>query len=69
MEKLSKELLEKLENAKSIGIAGHLRPDGDCVGACLSWCQYIEKAFPRARVQVFLERIPEVFLFLKKSGK
>lgn len=69
MEKLSKELLEKLENAKSIGIAGHLRPDGDCVGACLSWCQYIEKAFPRARVQVFLERIPEVFLFLKKSGE
>lgn len=67
MEKLSKELMERLENAKNIGIAGHLRPDGDCVGACLSWCQYIERVCPNAKVQVFLEHVPEVFLFLKRS--
>lgn len=69
MEKMSRELLEKLEKAKTIGIAGHLRPDGDCVGACLSWCQYIERAYPNARVEVFLEHVPEVFLFLNKSGE
>lgn len=69
MEKMSKELLQKLEEAKTIGIAGHLRPDGDCVGACLSWCQYIGRAYPNARVEVFLEHVPEVFLFLNKSGE
>ena len=24
-----------LENVKTVAIAGHVRPDGDCVGSCM----------------------------------
>ena len=29
-------LLEECKGAKRIGISGHVRPDGDCVGSCLA---------------------------------
>lgn len=69
MEKLSKELLLKLEGAKSIGIAGHIRPDGDCVGANLTWYEYLKNSYPGKNIQVFLETVPEVFKFLENSGE
>ena len=33
---------EVLEGARSIGIAGHVRPDADCVGSCLAMYHYIK---------------------------
>jgi phosphoesterase RecJ-like protein len=36
-------LLQEVSGAKRIGISGHIRPDGDCVGACLSLWQYLKK--------------------------
>ena len=27
---------ELIANAHTIGISGHIRPDGDCVGSCLA---------------------------------
>ena len=40
------DLREECLSAKKIGISGHIRPDGDCVGVCLSLqmylrCQYV----------------------------
>ncbi|MCM1111969.1 MAG: bifunctional oligoribonuclease/PAP phosphatase NrnA [Muribaculum sp.] len=54
-------LLQEAGGAKRIAIGGHVRPDGDCVGACLSLWQYLKKKMPQAQVKVFLQKPPEVF--------
>lgn len=69
MEKFSKELLKKIEDAGSIGISGHLRPDGDCVGACISWYHYLKNTYPDKDIKVFLEHVPETFKFLSKTDE
>jgi len=59
------ELLEEIGGAKTIGIAGHVRPDGDCVGSCLGMYSYLKNACPNTKITVFLEQPPEIFSFLK----
>ncbi len=54
-------LLQECAGAKKIGISGHIRPDGDCVGACLGLWQYLTKNLPDAEVKVFLEKPSEIF--------
>ena len=58
------ELLNLIEDAKTIGIFGHIRPDGDCVGSCLGLYNYIQDNYD-AEVTVYLEKIPDKFSFLK----
>lgn len=53
-----------LDGVKSIAIAGHIRPDGDCVGSCLATYNYIHSYNPTIDVRVFLEPIPNIFKFL-----
>jgi Exopolyphosphatase-related proteins len=52
---------DEVVNANTIGISGHIRPDGDCVGACMALYQYLRKVYPQKRVDVFLEQPSEVF--------
>ena len=59
------DLLKECKGAKRIGISGHIRPDGDCVGSCLGLWQYLKKALPEALVQVYLETPPEIFKEIK----
>lgn len=54
-----------LEQADTVAISGHIRPDGDCVGACMGLYQYIKGCFPKICADVYLEEIPEVFGFIK----
>ena len=35
-------LLNSIEKADTIAIAGHLRPDGDCIGSCMGLYSYIK---------------------------
>lgn len=62
-------ILQEIEGARRIGISGHVRPDGDCVGSCLSLWQYIKKMRPDAEVKVFLEQPPEIFQGLAGYGE
>lgn len=52
---------DEVVNANTIGISGHIRPDGDCVGACMAMYQYLRKIYPTKRVDVFLEQPSAVF--------
>ena len=63
------DLLKECEGAKRIGISGHLKPDGDCVGACLSMRYYLQKCMPQAEVLVFLEEPDPVFAELEGYGE
>lgn len=58
-------LLEECKAAKRIGISGHVRPDGDCVGAVLALQLYLKKCLPQAVIKVFLEKPPVIFNEIK----
>ncbi len=63
-------LLELVRKAGSVAIAGHRRPDGDCVGACLGLYNYlIRETGGNPQIDVYLEDIPESVSFLKNAEK
>ena len=62
-------LEEKLNGMTSIGISGHVRPDGDCVGSTMAVYNYIATYHPEIKVDIYLESIPKVFHFLKHTDK
>lgn len=66
---MSFDLLEECGEAKRIGIAGHVRPDGDCVGACLGLWQYLVKCLPGTETKVFLEKPADIFNGIKGVGE
>jgi phosphoesterase RecJ-like protein len=58
-------LLEAVKEAKTIGISGHTRPDGDCIGAALGLCLYLRKKMPPETViHIFMEPASEIFACL-----
>jgi bifunctional oligoribonuclease and PAP phosphatase NrnA len=54
MDKITSEIM----GAKKIAIAGHIRPDGDCIGSCTALSLYlnqIKKEFKLDQIDVYLE--------------
>lgn len=60
---------EVIQGMHSIGIAGHVRPDGDCVGSCLGVYNYIRTYYPDIDVRIYLEPIPNIFKFMNDSSQ
>lgn len=58
-------IYEEVKDAKTIGISGHIRPDGDCVGSCMGLYLYLKKVCPQAAIQVMLEKPADVFSCIK----
>ncbi len=63
------DLIKECEGAARIGISGHVRPDGDCVGAVLGLQMYLKKCLPETEIKVFLEQPAEIFRELKGFGE
>ncbi len=63
------DLIKECKTAKKIGISGHIRPDGDCVGAVLSLQQYLMKCLPDAEIKVYLEKPSDIFREMKGYGE
>lgn len=60
------DLLKEIGNAKTIGIAGHIRPDGDCISSCLALRAYLINALPDSKVTVYMQdNPPTIFAYLK----
>lgn len=62
-------LLTMIEAASSIGISGHVRPDGDCVGSCLGLYRYLKESFGGKTVDVYLEPFSDAFSFLSGADE
>ncbi len=62
-------IYEVLKGVKTVGITGHERPDGDCVGSCMGMYLYIKKNYPQIRADVFLEEIPPEYRFIKDTDR
>jgi bifunctional oligoribonuclease and PAP phosphatase NrnA len=58
-------ILEEIKDARTIAIAGHVRPDGDCVGSCLALYHYLRRnLMEEVRIDLYLEEIPNKFTIL-----
>lgn len=55
---------ELLGSAVSVAIAGHIGPDGDCVGSCLGLYLYLKKNRPELKVDIYLESLRDVFSYI-----
>lgn len=62
-------LSEQLQGVNRVAIAGHVKPDGDCVGSTLAVYNYIKAYFPQITADLFLEPIPNIFKFLSGAGE
>lgn len=60
-------LEEQLAGVRSVAIAGHVKPDGDCVGSCLATYNYIKEYHPQIQAHLYLEPIPNLFKFLTRA--
>ena len=68
MSEEKKGLIQAIEEADTIAIAGHLRPDGDCVGSTMGLYSYIKDNRPEKKVTVYLESFPENFNYMKDEN-
>lgn len=64
-----RDLASQLTQVRTVAIAGHIRPDGDCTGSCLAVYNYIAAWYPQIEVDLYLEPIPNIFKFLKNSAQ
>ncbi|MCD7806747.1 MAG: bifunctional oligoribonuclease/PAP phosphatase NrnA [Lachnospiraceae bacterium] len=60
------DILKECGQAEYIGISGHIRPDGDCVGSCMALYMYLTQKLPQAHVFVYLE--PQAKTFTQIAG-
>lgn len=56
-----KKINEIVGEAKTIAIAGHVRPDGDCVGSCMALYNYLKRNRQDLTVKVYLEYVDKKF--------
>ena len=54
-------IIDEVRDAKTIGISGHVRPDGDCIGSVMGLYLYLKTAMPDAQIDVFLEQPADIF--------
>lgn len=64
-----KKLDDYMKDIKTVGITGHIRPDGDCVGSTLALYNYITKNFQGVDVELYLETFSEKFNFLPGTDR
>lgn len=62
-------LTKECKGAKTIGISGHIRPDGDCVGSTMALYLYLKKICVDAEIHLFLEEPPEKMRDMKYLAK
>ena len=62
-------LAECLEGVRTVAIAGHVNPDGDCIGSCMGVYLYLRDNFPQIRADVYMEKPREVFYYIEDLDK
>jgi len=55
------DILNELKGSNTIAIAGHIRPDGDCVGSVMAMYLFLRKMMPEARIIPMIEKPAEEF--------
>lgn len=63
------DFLREIENADTIVILGHKRPDGDCVGSCLGVYNYVLDNYSDKKVDIYLDEFSDEFMFLRGADQ
>ena len=63
-EKQAQTLDNMLRAAKHIVIVGHSRPDGDALGSCLSWANYLTVHYGKQPVVIVPNAYPDFLHWL-----
>ncbi len=58
-----------LKDVRTAAIAGHVHPDGDCVGSTVSLYNYIKETCPEIRTDLYLEPFEDSYAFLKRADE
>ena len=58
-------LEQLLGDAKTVAIAGHVNPDGDCIGSVMGIWLYLRDHYPQIKVTAYLESYREVFSLIE----
>jgi phosphoesterase RecJ-like protein len=56
-------------DVKTMSIAGHIKPDGDCTGSCMALYLYVKKNCPWIDVKVYLETPKPEMMFLQDTSE
>lgn len=62
-------LSDILKGKKSVALGGHVRPDGDCVGACMGLYLYLKDRYPDIHTDVYLEEVPEAYRMIQGTDE
>jgi phosphoesterase RecJ-like protein len=57
-------IASELQGIRTVAIAGHIRPDGDCIGSCMGIYNYIKDNFKEIEADVYLEKPSEIFDYI-----
>lgn len=55
------DICNEVKDANLIGISGHIKPDGDCIGSTVGLCLYLRKCFPDKQIVLNLDEIAPCF--------
>lgn len=64
-----KNIEEILDGVQTLGIAGHVRPDGDCVGSCMGLYLYLKTYHPQIRTDIYLDHPRDVFSYISRMDE
>lgn len=65
-------MIEGISGARKIAIAGHVRPDGDCIGSCTALYQYLklnQREFGIDKIDLYLEAFGNEFRILDTTDE
>ncbi|MBM6992202.1 MAG: DHH family phosphoesterase [Prevotella sp.] len=62
-------LLELINSSEHIVITGHSRPDGDALGACLAWAEYLRVHFSKEPTVIVPNGFPDFLQWLPLSER
>lgn len=55
-----------LDGAGTVAIAGHVNPDGDCIGSCMAMYLYLKENYKQLDVDVYLGELRPVFGYIER---
>lgn len=57
---------ELINGIQTLGITGHVRPDGDCIGSTLGLYNYVKDNYPEIDVTLYLEEAKDGFSYMSR---
>lgn len=68
-ESMQRKIDEFLKDVNTVAIAGHVNPDGDCVGSCMGMYLYLRDNYPEISADVYLEKPRSSFDMIEDIDK